>query len=74
MKSATIQIMTLGLILIFQSVYADIDQPENNQPAATVMDAQYRFANVPEGEVVFHSFKIRNTGSGRLDILDVRPE
>ena len=64
----------LCFLFISHIAYAENDILVNNQPSAQVKNLEFIFSNVPDGDIVLHSFKIRNTGTGMLDVLKVRPE
>ncbi len=74
MKLFKNQLIILCLLFVSHIAYAENNTRMNDLPSSEVMDADYNFSNVPDGDIVLHSFKIRNTGSGMLDVLKVRPE
>ena len=46
--------------------------PEGEQPQITVGEATYDVGDINEGETIFHSFTIKNTGTAELSIKDVK--
>ena len=44
-----------------------------NQPVISIDARQYDAGEVWEGDVVTHSFIVKNTGKGELNIINVKP-
>jgi hypothetical protein len=61
-----------GLITIFCPVLTRA-AATGAQPALEILSPRHDAGSHWEGEVVAHSFQVRNTGAGELRILRVRP-
>ena len=56
-----------------QTTLAKEDAAPAKAPSLQVTQSTYEFEKVVEGQDVIHDFLIKNTGEGRLDILNVKP-
>ena len=62
----------VGLITIFCPVFTQAVATEA-QPALEILSPRHDAGSHWEGEVVAHTFQVRNTGAAELRILSVRP-
>jgi hypothetical protein len=65
-------LIVVGLITLFSPVFTQA-AATGAQPALEILSPRHDAGSHWEGEVVAHSFQVRNTGSGELRILSVRP-
>jgi hypothetical protein len=65
-------ILVVGLIIGFYSTVSQADAPKA-KPAAEITSPRYDAGTHWEGDIVTHAFEVKNTGSGELRILHVKP-
>ena len=61
------------LVLIVGVGYTLALEEEVNAPVIEVEEPTYDFAQVPQGEVVKHEFRVFNRGNAPLEISNVKP-
>ena len=61
-------ILVLGLFLYSGSTSASVPTPSIQLPAP-----DYNFGEAQEGSILSHEYLVKNTGSGVLEIAEVRP-
>jgi len=66
-------ITTLFLLLAYQAGYAENTSEPAVLPVVNVVEGNYQFDTITEGNDVVHEFVLQNTGKAPLDILKVRP-
>jgi hypothetical protein len=74
MKLKSLSLLTAALLLlIFTPLAGASDQgTPTGTPAAVPLNPVFEFDPVPEGFVIVHDFKIKNMGTGVLDIQKVK--
>ncbi len=74
MKKCTVAVLagTVLSVLSAIAVAADGTPPQSSRPVAFVSEPGFNFAPVLEGEVVTHTFTVRNTGTAPLIIQRVK--
>ncbi len=65
-------ILFIGLTACFYSNFAQAVAPEA-EPVVEIPAPRHDAGTHWEGEVVSHSFEVRNSGNGELKILSVKP-
>ena len=65
-------ILTLGIILAIYPMAAQAVAPEA-KPALEIPFPRHDAGTHWEGEVVSHTYEVRNSGNGELKILSVKP-
>jgi hypothetical protein len=67
-------ILLLDLIVILGFLFGSISGPAAvSTPSIQLPVMDFNYGEVEEGTIVSYDFQIRNTGSGVLEIHDVRP-
>ena len=74
MKRITIGLVTCMFCMLagMASFASDNGKGKDGVPEAVWKTGQYEFPPVLEGQIVTHSFKVRNTGTGILEIRRVK--
>jgi hypothetical protein len=62
----------VGLILVIYPIVAQAVAPEA-KPVVEIPSPRHDAGTHWEGEIVTHGFEVKNTGSGELRILNVKP-
>ena len=65
-------VLLVGLIGGFYSSFAQAVTPEA-KPVMEILSPRHDAGTHWEGEVVSHTFEVRNSGNGELRILSVKP-
>ena len=65
-------VLIFGLVLAPYPIVAQAGTPEA-KPIAEIPSPRYDAGTHWEGDIVTHAFEVKNTGSGELRILHVKP-
>jgi len=65
-------VLLIGLIAYFYSSFAQAVAPEA-KPVVEIPSPRHDAGTHWEGEVISHTFEVRNSGNGELKILSVKP-
>ena len=65
-------VLLIGLMACFYSSFAQADASEA-KPVMEIPSPRHDAGTHWEGEVVSHTFEVKNSGNGELKILNVKP-
>lgn len=66
--------MIVNTALLLTALGVVVQTGEAASPSVYIRAETYRFPAVLEGTEVEHTFKLKNSGDGQLDILNVRTD